>query len=165
MFLDTCLFLLGCQIFDIHFFFFGISAVSIVLSPFSFFILFIWFLSLFIVSLARYLSILFLLSKNQHLVLLIFFCWFFYIFVCLFYLLSDLYYFLLSSEFRFCLFIYLFIFDSFKWYVRLRFFFFFLLRKACVAINFPLRTAFAASHRYFYGCVFIVIFLKMTLVF
>ena len=148
MFLDTCLFLPGCQIFGIHFFFFGISEVSIVLSPFSFFILFIWFLSLFIVSLARYLSILFLLSKNQLLVLLIFFLLIF-LYFCVS-VLFTLWFFLLNLGFvYFSFFLFL---DSFKWYVRLRFFFFFLLRKACVAINFPLRTAFAASHRYFYGC-------------
>uniref|UniRef100_A0A4X1SX01 L1 transposable element RRM domain-containing protein n=1 Tax=Sus scrofa TaxID=9823 RepID=A0A4X1SX01_PIG len=52
---------------------FCISAVTVVTSPFSFIILVIWVLSLlFLVSLARGLSILFTFSKNQLLVLLIF---------------------------------------------------------------------------------------------
>ena len=50
-----------------------ISVVSVVTSPFSFLILLIWVLSLFfLVSLANGLSILFIFSKNQLLVLLIF---------------------------------------------------------------------------------------------
>ena len=50
-----------------------ISVLSIVISPFSFLILLIWFFSLFfLMSLAYCLSILFIFSKNQHLVLLIF---------------------------------------------------------------------------------------------
>ena len=54
--------------------FFLISAVSVVISPLSFLILFIWVFSLFLlVSLAGGLSILFTLSKNKLLVLLIFF--------------------------------------------------------------------------------------------
>ena len=57
---------------------FCISAVLVVMSPFPFLILFIWVLSpFFLVSLARGVSILFTLSKNQLLVLLIFFyCYF-----------------------------------------------------------------------------------------
>ena len=62
---------------------FCISVVWVVMSPFSFLILFILVLSLFfLVSLARGLSILFILSKNQLLVLLIFF----YLFKSIFYL-------------------------------------------------------------------------------
>ena len=50
-----------------------ISVLSVVISPFSFLILLIWFFSLcFLMSLANGLSILFILSKNQLLVLLIF---------------------------------------------------------------------------------------------
>ena len=50
-----------------------ISAVSVVTSPFSFLIVLIWVLSLFfLMSLANGLSILFIFSKNQLLVLLIF---------------------------------------------------------------------------------------------
>ena len=49
------------------------SAVSVVTSPFSFLILLIWVLSLFfLMSLANGLPILFIFSKNQILVLLIF---------------------------------------------------------------------------------------------
>ena len=31
------------------------------------------------------------------------------------------------------------------------------LRMACITMNFPLRTALAASHRFLYGCIFLVI--------
>jgi hypothetical protein len=51
---------------------FGISSISVVMSPFSFLILQIWKLPLGpLVSLARGLSILLILSKSKHLVLLI----------------------------------------------------------------------------------------------
>ena len=50
-----------------------ISVLSVVISPFSFLILLIWFFSLiFLMSLANGLSILFIFSTNQFLVLLIF---------------------------------------------------------------------------------------------
>ena len=49
-----------------------ISALSIVIPPFSFLILLIWFFSLFFLNLAKGLSILFIFSKNQLLVLLVF---------------------------------------------------------------------------------------------
>ena len=50
-----------------------ISVLSVVISPFSFLILLIWFFSLFFsMSLANGMSILFILSKNQLLALLIF---------------------------------------------------------------------------------------------
>ena len=50
-----------------------ISVLSVVISPFSFLILLIWFFSLFfLMSLANGLSVLFFFSKNQLLVLLIF---------------------------------------------------------------------------------------------
>ena len=50
-----------------------ISAVSVVTSPFSFLILLIWALSLFfLTSLAKDLSVLFIFSKSQLLVSLIF---------------------------------------------------------------------------------------------
>ena len=50
-----------------------ISSLSVVTSPFSFLILLIWFFSLFfLMSLAKDLSILFIFSKNQLLVLLVF---------------------------------------------------------------------------------------------
>ncbi|KAB0337755.1 hypothetical protein FD755_015166 [Muntiacus reevesi] len=50
-----------------------ISVLSVVISPFSFLILLIWFFSLcFLMSLANGLSVLFIFSKNQLLTLLIF---------------------------------------------------------------------------------------------
>ena len=77
--LENCPFLPDCQtcchtvVHSILLWFFCISAVSVVISPFSFIILVIWVLSLlFLVSLARVFSILFTFSKNQLLVLLIF---------------------------------------------------------------------------------------------
>jgi hypothetical protein len=52
---------------------FWITSVSVAMSPFSFLILLIWVLYLFpLVSLAKFLSILLILSKNQLLVWLIF---------------------------------------------------------------------------------------------
>ena len=52
--------------------------VSVVISPLSFLILFIWVISLFfLVSLARAFSVLFILLRNKLLVLLIFFLLFF----------------------------------------------------------------------------------------
>ena len=76
MSLESGPFLLGCQIrwcIIVHsiLFFFCISELSVEISPFSFLILFIWVLFLFFfVSLARVLSALFTLSKNQFLVVL-----------------------------------------------------------------------------------------------
>ena len=49
-----------------------ISVLSVVISPFSFLILLIWFFSLCLLNLATGLSILFIFSKNQLLALLIF---------------------------------------------------------------------------------------------
>ena len=46
----------------------GVSAVSVVMSPFPFLISLIWILSLFLVSLVRDLPVLFILSMNQLLV-------------------------------------------------------------------------------------------------
>ena len=130
IFLETCPFLLACQIIYIcvcvcvcvcvcararvyvcvHnislLFFFCISEVSIVMSP-SYLILFIWILSLiFLVSLARDLQILFILIDNHLLVLLNFF-----LFLILIYFPSDLYYFLHSAT---CVFAYSFS-SYFKW--------------------------------------------------
>ena len=98
---------LGCEIcwhVIVHnillFFFFLIFAVSVVIFPLSFLILFIWVFSLFfLVSLAGGLSVLFTLSKNQLLVLLIFFL----LFLITIYFLSDIYYLLPSNDLRFCL--------------------------------------------------------------
>ena len=75
MFLESCPFLPGCQIcwhIIVHMVFCS-SVVSVEISFFQFLIFFIWVHSLFfLVNLVRGLSILFTLSKNQLLVLLIF---------------------------------------------------------------------------------------------
>ena len=58
------------------------------------------------------------------------------------YFFSDLYYFLYSADFGTCLSFY----NSFRWWVRLFIWdFSCFLRKVCITINFPLRTAFAVS--------------------
>ena len=123
---------------------FCISAVSVVISPFSFIILVIWVLSLlFLVSLARGLSILFTFSKNQLLVLLIFSI----VFLISILLISSLIFifsFLLLTLGLLCSFS-----NSFRWRVKLSIWdLSSFLRKAWIAINFPLSTAFAASHRF-----------------
>ena len=124
---------------------FCISAVSVVISPFSFIILVIWVLSLlFLVSLARGLSILFTLSKNQLWILLIFF--FFFLNLYFIDILSDLYDFLPSANFRFFCFSFSNSFRCWVWFSIWDFSSF--LRKACVAMNFPLSTAFVASHQF-----------------
>ena len=122
-----------------------ISAVSVVTSPFSFLILLICVLSLFfLMSLANGLSILFIFSKNQLLFLLIFAIVFFVsisfisalIFVISFLLLTLGF---VCSSFS----------SSFRCKVRLFVWdFSCFLTQACIAINFPLRTAFASSHRF-----------------
>ena len=69
-------------------------------------------------------------------------------FICLYfiYFCSDIYDFLPSISFRFCLFFSISCFRCkfrlFVWNVSS------LLRKNCIAINFPLTTAFAASHKF-----------------
>ena len=124
---------------------------------FSFLILLIYALSLFfLMSLAKGLSILFTFSKNQLLVLLLFAIVFFVsisfisalIFMISFLLLTLCF---LCSSFSSC----------FKCRVRLFIWdFSCFLRWDCIAINFPLRTAFAASHR-FWVIVFSLSFVSM----
>ena len=96
-----------------------ISAVSVVTSPFSFLILLIWVLSLFfLLRLTKGLSILFIFSKNQLLVLLIFAIVFFV--SISFTSALDLYDFFPSTNFGFCLFFFfLFCFLRFHmWDIR-----------------------------------------------
>ena len=122
-----------------------ISVISVVTSPFSFLILLIWVLSLFcLISLARGLSILLIFSKNQLFVSLIFSMVFFVsislisalIFMISFLLLTlGLVCSSLSSCFRCKVNLFIWAFSCF-------------LRWACIAINYPLRMAFAASHRF-----------------
>ena len=121
------------------------SVMSIVTSPFSFLTLLIWVLSLFfLISLVKGLSILLIFSKNQLFVSLIFSMVFFVsislisalIFMISFLLLTlGLVCSSLSSCFRCKVSLFIWAFSCF-------------LRWACIAINFPLRTAFAASHRF-----------------
>ena len=119
------------------------SVMSIVTSPSSFLILLIRVLSLFcLISLARGLSILLIFSKNQLFVSLIFSMVVSIslisalIFMSSFLLLTlDLVCSSLSSCFRCKVSLFIWAFSCF-------------LRWACIAINFPLRTAFAASHRF-----------------
>ena len=112
---------------------------------FSFLILLIWFSSLFfLMSVAKGLSILFIFSKNQLLVLLIFT---FVSFISFSFISAQIFmvsFFLLlwgffGSSFSSC----------YRCKVRLsiRCFSCF-LRQDCIAINFPLRTTFAASRRF-----------------
>ena len=122
-----------------------ISVLSVVISPFSFRILLIWFFSLcFLMSLANGLSILFILSKNQLLALLIFamlsFVYFAFISALILkisFLLVPLGFFIssLSSCFRCRVRLFIWLFSCY-------------LRYACIAMNFALRTAFTVSHRF-----------------
>ena len=122
-----------------------ISAVSVVTSPFSFLILLIWLLSLFfLMSLANGLSILFIFSKNQLLVLLIFAAVSFSSFSFISYLIFMISFLLLTRGFFCSSFS-----NCFRCKVRLFIWdFSCFLRQDCIAINIPLRTAFAVSHRF-----------------
>ena len=122
-----------------------ISVLSVVISPFSFLILLICFFSLcFLMSLANGLSILFILSKNQHLVLLIFAMVSFVSFAFISALIFKIYFLLLTlglfiSSFSSC----------FRCRVRLFIWLFScFLRYDCIALNLPLSTAFTVSHRF-----------------
>ena len=131
-----------------------IFVMSIVPSPFSFLTLLIWVLHLFcLISLARGLSILLIFSKNQLCVSLIFSMVFFVSIS----LISDLIFMIsfllltlgvvcssLSSYFRCKVRLFMWVFSCF-------------LRWACIAIDFPPRMAFAASHR-FWGVVSLLAF-------
>ena len=136
-----------------------ISVLSVVISPFSFLILLIWFFSLcFLMSLANGLPILFILSKNQLLALLIFamvsFVSFAFIYALIFkisFLLLTLGFFIssFSSCFRCRVRLFIWLFSCFLSY-------------ACIAMNFPLRTAFTVSHR-FWVVVFSFSFISMQI--
>ena len=122
-----------------------ISVLSVVTSPFSFLILLIWLFSLcFLMSLANGLSILFILSKNQLLALLIFAMVSFVSFAFISALIFKIYFLLLNLGF------FIFSFSScFRCRVRLFIWLFScFLRYACIAMNFPLSTAFTVSHRF-----------------
>ena len=113
-----------------------ISVLSVVISPFSFLILLIWFFSLcFLMSLANGLSILFILSKNQLLALLIFVMISFVSFAFISALIFKISFLLLTLGFFFSYFS-----TCFRCRVRLFIWLFScFLRCACIAMNFPLR--------------------------
>ena len=124
---------------------FCISVFSVVISPFSFLILLIWFFSLcFLMSLDNGLSILFILSKNQLLALLIFAMVSFVSFAFISALIFKIYFLLLTLGFFISSFS-----SCFRCRVRLFIWHFYcFLRYACIAMNFPLSTAFIVSRRF-----------------
>ena len=150
MFLEECSFLLGLWIcwpiivHSIPLWLFVVLWYQFLCLLFHF--LFICILSLFfLVSLARGLSVLFILSENQLLVLLIFL--FFLISVLFISSLIFIISFLLLTLGLFVLFLILLIRNV--RYVRLFIWdFSCFLRKACISMNFPLITAFAVSNRF-----------------
>ena len=134
-----------------------ISVLSVVISPFSFLILLIWLFSLcFLMSLANGLSILFILSKNQLLALLIFAIVSFVSFAFISALIFKISFLLLtwgSSCLPFLV----------ALGVELGYLFYFFscfLKYAYIAMNFPLNTAFIVSHR-FWVVVFSFSFISM----
>ena len=135
-----------------------ISVLSVVISPFSFLILLIWFFSLcfLMMSLANGLSILFILSKNQLFALLIFAMVSFVSFAFISALIFKIYFRLLTLGFFISSFS-----SCFRCRVRLFIWLFScFLRCACIAMNFPLSTAFTVSHR-FWVVVFSFSFVSM----
>ena len=135
---------------------FYISVLSVVISLFSFLILLIWLFSLcFLMSLANGLFILCIFYKNQLLALLIFamvsFVSFSFLSALIFisYLLLTLRFFVssFSSCFRCRVRLFIWLFSCF-------------LRYACIAMNFPLSTAFIVPHR-FWVVVFSFSFVSM----
>ena len=136
-----------------------ISVLSVVIFPFSFLILLTWFFSLcFLMSLANGLSILFIFSKNQLLALLIF-CYGLLCFFCS-YFCPNFYNFFPSTKPG----VFISSFSScFRCRVRLFIWLFScFLRYACIAMNFPLRTTFTVSHR-FWVVVFSFSFVSMQI--
>ena len=122
-----------------------ISVLSVVISPFSFLILLIWFFSLsFLMTLVNGLPIFFIFSKNQLLALLIFAMVSFVSFSFISALIFMIYFLLLtlgffissfSSCFRYRVRLFIWIFSCF-------------LRCACIAMSLHHNTAFTVSHRF-----------------
>ena len=132
-----------------------ISVLSVVISPFSFLILLMWFFYLsFLMSLVNGLSILFIFSKNQLLALLILAVVSFVSFVFICALIFMIYFLLLIlgcfiSSFLVALDVelgYLFDFSPVSW--------------GSLVLNLPLSTAFTESHR-FWVVVFTFSFISM----
>ena len=121
-----------------------ISVLSVVISPFSFLILLIWFFSLcFLMSLANGLSLLFIFSKNQLLALLIFAMVSFVSFAFISAQIFKISFLLLTLGFFISFFS-----SCFRCEVRLFIWLFCFLSYACIAMNFPLSTAFTVSRRF-----------------
>ena len=132
-----------------------ISVLSVVISPFSFLILLIWFFSLcLLMSLANGLSFLFI-SKNQLLVLLIIAMVSFVSFAFISALIFEISFLLLTQGFSISSFS-----SCFRCRVRLFIWLFCFLSYACIAMNFPLSTAFTVSRR-FWVVVFPFSFISM----
>ena len=121
-----------------------ISVLSVVISPFSFLIFMIWLFSLcFLMHLANGLSILFILSNNQHLTLFVFAMVSFVYFALISALIFKISFFLLTLEFFISSFS-----SCFRCRVRLFIWLFScFLSYACIAMNLPLSTAFIVPHR------------------
>ena len=126
-----------------------ISVLSVVISPFSFLILLIWFFSLcFLMSLANGLLILFIFSKNQLLALLIFAMVSFVSFAFISALIFQIYFLLLTLGFFISSFS-----SCFRCRVRLFIWLFScFLKYACIAMNLLLSIAFTVSHRFWLLC-------------
>ena len=137
-----------------------ISVLSFVISPLSFLILLIWFFSLcFLMSLANGMSILFIFSKKQLLALFIFAMVSFVSFAFISALIFKIYFLLLTLGF------FISSFSKVALRCRVRLFiwlFSCFLRYACIAMNFPLSTAFTVSHR-FWVVVFSFSFVSMKI--
>ena len=140
MFLETCPFILGCQI-CWRIIVYSIPCGLCYYCDISFYVSFLisrlFGFSLFLVSLARGLSILFTFSKNELLVLLIFF----------YFLITILFISSLILIVSFLLLILCFVCSFSTSSSRLGFFIV-LMMKACIAMNSPLRTDFATSQRF-----------------
>ena len=121
-----------------------ISVLSVVIAPFSFLMLLIWFFSLCsLMSLANGFSISFILSKNQLLAL--------FIFIMVSFISFELIY-ALSFKFSFLLLTLGFLISSFSSFFRCRVRLFIwhfscFLRYACIAMNLAFSTAFTLSYR------------------
>ena len=134
-----------------------ISVLSVVISPFSFLILLIWFFSLcFLMILADGLSILFILSKNWLLALLVFAMISFVSFAFISAPIFKIYFLLLTLGFFISSF-----FSCFRCRVRSFIWLFScFLRYAYIAMDLPCSTDFILSHR-FWVVVFSFSFISM----
>ena len=128
---------------------FCIFAVSVIIFPFSFLIVYLGGSFLFLlVSLARDLSNLLLVLLNFSIVSFTF---------CFIYFLSDLYYFLPFADFSF--FFFLIILSDRLGCLRFCLFF----EEGLYHYKLPFKNCFCCLPQILYGCVFIVIFLKLFL--